>query len=117
MELDRVVDFDSGYQVYHFLDLGGNLGIWLITSCEYKGEIEDWIYRKPDLSKLIPRSDSRTTIDVLPREGHEGFEYERRNWLKEPDSAMPFENIKPDKLFWHAVKRVSKTIIREVLSS
>jgi len=115
MRIDRVVDFDYGsvnyMDTHYFLDFSAKVNFVVSVHCNYKGKLEDWEeLENPDLNKLIPEPVQKIRLNSLSRKD---FEEDRENWLEEPENAMQFENIKPDKIFWFGVNKVSKKIIKD----
>lgn len=115
VRIDRVADLDYNdhkhIDVQHFVDTGTKFNFVASLTCSLPEEeyYKAYSYEgKPDPKKLkVEGGLSFTSFDDRNQ-----FEESRRNWLREPEHAYPWENIKPDPLFWRSIKIYKPEIMK-----
>lgn len=136
MFLDKAVDMstDGGNSaeksVVRYFGRIGKMRFILDLDCNYPKadykklidrDIEDAKDDSNDVaiaSKLtLNNTANAATIDFYDKSKADEFDEEHAGWMAEYKYSWPafaFENIKPDALFWSAIKRVKKNFIRGI---
>jgi len=119
MTIDRVADFDYGdfnhIVVQHFIDTGTDINFKVSVLCTYPQSEFEKVYEYEEVL------DSRKLKIILGKKpsaeiytDREEFYDDRNNWLKEPEHAEKWDDIKSDKLLSYALYHRGKEMIRDI---
>jgi hypothetical protein len=104
MRIDRAVDWSwpQKPQIMDFIDFGGPINLVMQLDVDSKGKKEIPKPEEVDFSEIQPFKATKVYPSI--EDNRARFEHERENWLEEPKDSTAHLDIKPDHLFWYALK-------------